>query len=235
MQPTLHFHDGYPDSTPYLSNDVRDLQSALSRWGFSMTPDGKFGQSTLSAVKAFQRRHGLDDDGVVGPRTWSLLQGKAPANISSGSPPPQPLADVQYAQIAGNFDSLIPDSKYFTWHEALYLPSWERHCHADEVSPSILTNIVRQAQALDKVRDHFNASIIVHCWLRPMAYNKHIGGANNSAHLRGSATDFHMTGYTAQQVRQVLMGDPSIYPGAGEKGVSWVHLDLEHHAWFGKG
>jgi hypothetical protein len=22
------------------------------------------------------------------------------------------------------------------------------------------------------------------------------------------------------------------YPGAGENNVSWVHIDLEHHAWF---
>src|SRR5262249_35970214 len=131
--------------------------------------------------------------------------------------------------------ALISGSKYFTWHDALYLPSWKRHCHAEEVNATILRNIVRQAQALDKVREHFNAAIHVHCWLRPPQYNAQIpGAAKNSAHLRGAATDFDIQGYTAQAVRQAIMRDPSIYPGAGERGVSWVHLDLEHHAWFGK-
>jgi uncharacterized protein YcbK (DUF882 family) len=72
---------------------------------------------------------------------------------------------------------------------------------------------------------------VVHCWLRPPAYNKLVGGARNSSHLRGAATDFHVEGYTAEQVRQVVQAE-KLYPGAGELGVSWVHLDLEHTTWF---
>jgi peptidoglycan hydrolase-like protein with peptidoglycan-binding domain len=34
---------------------------------------GKFGAETEAAVRAFQRRHGLQVDGVVGPRTWAKL------------------------------------------------------------------------------------------------------------------------------------------------------------------
>jgi hypothetical protein len=29
-----------------------------------------------------------------------------------------------------------------------------------------------------------------------------------------------------------LKANPKLYPGAGENNVSWVHIDLEHHAWF---
>jgi uncharacterized protein YcbK (DUF882 family) len=63
-------------------------------------------------------------------------------------------------------------------------------------------------------------------------YNKQIGGASNSAHLRGMATDFHMDGITAEAVRKELKANPKLYPGAGENAKSWVHIDLEHHAWF---
>lgn len=35
--------------------------------------DGSFGPKTLEAVKAFQKKHGLDPDGEVGPLTWHAL------------------------------------------------------------------------------------------------------------------------------------------------------------------
>jgi len=123
-----------------------------------------------------------------------------------------------------------------TWHQALYLPSWGRHAKPSDCTNAkmddILTNIEKQAAALQKVSNHFNKSIHVHCWLRPPAYNKQIGGASNSAHLRGTATDFHMEGISAEQVRKVLKASPDVYPGTGENNVSWVHIDLEHHRWF---
>lgn len=35
--------------------------------------DGRFGSNTLAGVQAFQRFFGLADDGLVGPRTWGLI------------------------------------------------------------------------------------------------------------------------------------------------------------------
>lgn len=141
----------------------------------------------------------------------------------------------QYEAIAKNFNSAIPGST-LTWHQALFLPSWGRHVKPSDVTntsmDTVLANIEKQAAALQNVSNHFGKSIHVHCWLRPPAYNKQIGGAGNSAHLRGTATDFHMDGITAEAVRKELKANPKLYPGAGENNVSWVHLDLEHHAWF---
>lgn len=48
--------------------DVKTLQSALK-----ITSDGDFGPGTKAAVIAFQKKHGLYPDGVVGKNTWSLL------------------------------------------------------------------------------------------------------------------------------------------------------------------
>lgn len=54
-------------TTPYMrGQDVKKVQQALARYGFSITPDGVFGPHTHDIVKQFQRRHGLTIDGVVG-------------------------------------------------------------------------------------------------------------------------------------------------------------------------
>jgi uncharacterized protein YcbK (DUF882 family) len=151
------------------------------------------------------------------------------------APEPKEQSHPAYDAIAKNFNTAIPGSQ-MTWHQALYLPSWGRHAKPSDVTntsmDTVLSNIEKQAAALQKVSDHFGKSIHVHCWLRPPAYNKQIGGAGNSAHLRGTATDFHMDGITAEGVRKELKANPKIYPGTGENNVSWVHIDLEHHAWF---
>ncbi|HEX7838152.1 MAG TPA: D-Ala-D-Ala carboxypeptidase family metallohydrolase, partial [Kofleriaceae bacterium] len=144
-------------------------------------------------------------------------------------------AHPQYEAIAKNFNTPIPGSS-LTWHQALFLPSWGRHAKPSDVTnvsmDTVLANIEKQAAALQKVSNHFGKSINVHCWLRPPKYNAQIGGAGNSAHLRGTATDFDMPGLTAEAVRKDLKAHPDIYPGTGENNVSWVHIDLEHHAWF---
>ena len=56
--------------------DVKELQILLIKAGYSCGKygtDGKFGESTLEAVKAFQTDRGLAVDGVVGVNTWKKL------------------------------------------------------------------------------------------------------------------------------------------------------------------
>jgi hypothetical protein len=52
---------------------VKRLQEALNAQGEDLVTDGIFGASTHAAVVAFQARHGLNPDGVVGSRTRAAL------------------------------------------------------------------------------------------------------------------------------------------------------------------
>lgn len=80
--PVLRLFDGFDHTSPELRDEVRELQTLLNRDGFSLNVDGVFGQETESAVKRFQSEHGLADDGVVGPLTWSALTGTEPPDPS---------------------------------------------------------------------------------------------------------------------------------------------------------
>jgi hypothetical protein len=55
-------------------SEVRQIEQRLSELNLYRGPiDGAFGGGVQSAVKAFQRSHGLDPDGVIGPDTWAAL------------------------------------------------------------------------------------------------------------------------------------------------------------------
>ncbi len=57
---------------------VGDLQRLLQRAGFTLAIDDDFGAGTEVAVTAFQSRHGLDVDGIVGRDTWNALDAAVP-------------------------------------------------------------------------------------------------------------------------------------------------------------
>ncbi|OYO03329.1 hypothetical protein CGZ96_01535 [Enemella evansiae] len=68
----------YAASAPVLkegtrSNRVSGLQYLLRANGFNIEIDGSFGPATKSAVKSFQARNGLVQDGIVGPKTLAKL------------------------------------------------------------------------------------------------------------------------------------------------------------------
>lgn len=53
--------------------DVRQLQIKLNAQGYQLVIDGDFGSRTLAAVRDFQRKNGLEADGIVGSATRKAL------------------------------------------------------------------------------------------------------------------------------------------------------------------
>lgn len=61
--------------------EVKQIQTKLKRWGYyNGSVDGIYGTQTVNAVKSFQRKNGLTQDGIAGPATL-----KAMGITSSGS------------------------------------------------------------------------------------------------------------------------------------------------------
>jgi peptidoglycan hydrolase-like protein with peptidoglycan-binding domain len=81
---------------------VGELQAHLNELGYTdannkpMRVDKDFGQTTETAVKAFQRDHGLDDDGKVGPTTAKAINDAiADRAKAHGQPAPGQAPAVQ--------------------------------------------------------------------------------------------------------------------------------------------
>lgn len=67
---------------------VKELQGHLNKLTdnnfhqlYYLTVDGIFGSKTLAAVKDFQKRNGLEADGIVGPKTWRKIHTYGPIPI----------------------------------------------------------------------------------------------------------------------------------------------------------
>ncbi|MGW1377468.1 peptidoglycan-binding domain-containing protein [Streptomyces sp. NPDC002446] len=74
---------GWHNGTKYADrgdrgNHVKEIQCLLVNWfQISVGPasvDGDFGKKTEDAVKTFQGRYGLTQDGRVGGNTWAKLR-----------------------------------------------------------------------------------------------------------------------------------------------------------------
>lgn len=70
---------GYPEPTRTLrrgstGQDVKWVQAALKKIGYTISVDGIFGTGTENCVLAFQRSTGLTADGIVGPATRRALK-----------------------------------------------------------------------------------------------------------------------------------------------------------------
>ncbi len=67
----------YAEDRPALSDShVTWIQQRLTALGHKVTANGEYDADTAAAVLAFQKEHGLEQDGEVGPLTWSALARK---------------------------------------------------------------------------------------------------------------------------------------------------------------
>lgn len=124
----------------------------------------------------------------------------------------------------------IDDSKYFTWHEALYLKQVNAYA-IPTVEQAV--NIMKVVKVLDNVRNHFNTPITVTSWLRPDAYNKLIGGAIFSHHRSGLAVDFLVMGLNSEFVRAELKKHPELLLASSvEKDTVHVHIQFDGRSMF---
>jgi putative chitinase len=81
-----------------LKKGDNNEQIKLLQQKLGIEPIGNFGPKTEEAVKAFQAKHGLTADGIVGDGTWAKIMNEG---TEVPAPTPQPIASTPAPQVAG--------------------------------------------------------------------------------------------------------------------------------------
>ncbi|VVE59449.1 peptidase M15 [Pandoraea iniqua] len=116
---------------------------------------------------------------------------------------------------------------HFTLDELTHSQTADRRGIDNTPSDEIVTNLIRVAQTLERVRVLLGSRpVSISSGYRSPDLNRAVGGARNSAHLYGLAADFICPGYgTPLQICKAIAAsgidfDQLIYEG------TWVHLGL---------
>lgn len=88
--------------TGELVKQLQELLNLDKRYG-GLKVDGIFGSGTLSSVRAFQADHGLTPDGVVGAKTWPVLD----ALKGQEKPPETEWAEMTVEQKVENLNQRL--------------------------------------------------------------------------------------------------------------------------------
>lgn len=204
--------------------DVKEFQTLVKAKGFDPgTIDGKYGEKSEAACRAFQRSRGLSADGICGEKTWAALDQ------------------------AGSGGTEKPHSAHFTFKELNVHPAQYDNIY-QEIPAQYYANANELLQWLEKLRAELNrkyakageeVTLVIRSGYRPEPYNSLDGGAKNSQHLYAKAADVyavtkHADGSRSVRVPncyQVAVTAQQLWPKTGGHGLGSntnFHLDTRN-------
>ncbi len=115
-------------------------------------------------------------------------------------------------------------SEYFTLQELTQSPSAKKAGIDNTPDASALANLKQLCLALDEVRRLVGAPLLISSGYRCTELNRLIGGAANSAHVRGLAADFTVPGLSPRQTVELIVDSGLAFDQVILEFDRWVHL-----------
>lgn len=79
-------------------------------------------------------------------------------------------------------------------------------------------------EILEKIRDHFNAPVIINSGYRTPGWNSKVNGASNSYHCKGMAADIVVKGHSSSEIAKYA--DSIIEQGGVIRYTNFTHVDV---------
>ncbi len=183
------------------------------------------------AVKSWQRRLGVDDDGIIGPRTKAAYDAALPpdlAHLRYGAAKPEPehsepggLAVNGWPLGGATHYRLSEHGPGHRLSEHFTLVEFASKDGADEVlvHPALVA-------LLEAIRAKLGRPVTINSGYRTPAHNARVGGASESRHKYGMAADIAVRGLPASALYAVA---EDMEPGGLGRYHSWVHVDVQGH------
>lgn len=163
--------------------------------------DGKWGQLSSTATKAFQTDYGLKADGICGAETEKALKHA----IAYGMP--------------------VKETKESTWDDIKYFERKEFRCKCGKCGGYPVEPTWDLIDVLEKIREHFGSPVRINSGVRCVNHNKNVGGASRSQHLVGTAADIKVDGVSPAKVAEYA---ETLLPNTGGIGrySTFTHVDV---------
>lgn len=123
-------------------------------------------------------------------------------------------------------------TKNFTLEELTSSPTAKRLNISNTPNADQLENLFKLAGVLQKIRDTFGMPIIVNSAFRCERLNKAVGGATNSDHKYGCASDIQTVGNLYNKAlwnvitRMADRGEIELRQIIDEYNLSWIHISI---------
>jgi uncharacterized protein YcbK (DUF882 family) len=136
------------------------------------------------------------------------------------------LADLDTALLAAGVTN-------FSAHELTILPKAKPKPKNEIPVGQHVLNLIRVAIVAQKIRTELKAPLVVSSAYRPRWYNTAVGGASNSAHLRGAAIDLNaQSSDDAMRLKSIAekLWKAEEFAGLGlyAKAPRRIHIDVIH-------
>lgn len=79
-------------------------------------------------------------------------------------------------------------------------------------------------ETLEKIRNHFNAPVIINSGYRTPSWNSKVNGASNSYHCKGMAADIVVKGHSSKEVSKYA--DSIMEQGGVIRYTNFTHIDV---------
>lgn len=187
---------------------IKQRQYLLAYLGYYVGEiDGKWGQLSKVACKAFQKDFGgIAVDGVCGAETEKALKHAVSFGFLRREEKKEETADF--------WDGI----KHFKRSE--FACKCGKHCNGFPVEPD--EQLVR---LLEKIRKHFGVPVTINSGIRCKTHNANVGGVSASQHLKGTAADISVKGIDPAKVAAYA---ETLLPNTGGIGIykTFVHVDV---------